>query len=251
MSESDQDFLERQDEFEDRRPPQKEGLSGCAIAAIGCGVVLVILLIVGGLGIWWVANNARTFGAEIAAEVLKASLQELDLPPDQQTRIDARIDDIAQQFKDEKLNGEDVGRIFQRIAEGPLMPAGLALFVKRVYIRDSGLSDDEKAAAEVAIHRFARGVIDESIPEAEREAVLDTISSMDAQGQREFKQKLTDDEVRAFVDAAKQAADDAGVAEDVPEINFADEFDKAIDEALGETAMPAAIPDGAETVPAS
>ncbi len=251
MSESDQDFLERRDEFDDRRPPQKEGLSGCAIAAIGCGVVLVILLIFGGLGIWWVANNARTFGAEIAAEVLKASLQELDLPADQQTRIDARIDDIAQQFKDEKLSGEDVGRIFQRIAKGPLMPAGLALFVKRVYIRDSGLSDDEKAAAEVAIHRFARGVIDESIPEAEREAVLDTISSMDAQGQREFKQKLTDDEVKAFVDAAKQAADDAGVAEEVPEINFADEFDKAIDEALGETAMPAAALDVVEPAAAT
>ena len=127
----------------------------------------------------------------------------------------------------------------------------MALFVKRVYIRDSGLSDDEKAAAEIAIHRFARGVIDESIPEAEREAVLDTISSENAQGQREFKQKLTDDEVRAFVNAAKQAADDAGVAEEVPEINFADEFDKAIDEALGETAKPAAAPDVIEPASAT
>ena len=74
---------------------------------------------------------------------------------------------------------------------------------------------------------------------------------MNAQGQREFKQKLTDDEVRAFVDAAKQAADDAGVAEEVPEINFADEFDKAIDEALGETAMPAAAPDVVEPAAAT
>ncbi len=246
---AEQDFLEARDDFDNERPPEKQGLSGCAIAAIGCGVVLVLFLVLGGVAAWWIANNARSFGTDLAAEVLKSSLRELDLPADQQTRINARIDDVAQQFKDEKLTGEDVGRIFQKISQGPLMPAGLALFVKRVYIRDSGLSDEDKEAAELAIHRFARGVIDESIPEAEREAVLDTISSKDMNGQRQFKQQLTDDEVRGFVDAAKQAADDAGVAEEVPEVNFADEFDKAVDDALGETAQPAAFPD--EVEPAS
>lgn len=246
MSESEQDFLERRDDFDERPVPRKEGMSGCAIAAIGCGAMLVLLLIVGGFGAWWVANNARAIGSDLAAQVLKGSLRELDLPPDQQKRIDARIDDVAQQFKEEKLTGDDVGRIFQKISQGPLMPAGLALFVKRVYIRDSGLSEDEKAAAEVSIHRFARGVIDESIPETERESVLDTISTKNAQGQREFKNNLSDDEVRTFVDAAKQAADDAGVAEEVPEINFADEFDKAVDEALSEAGQPFPIQELAE-----
>ena len=81
--------------------------------------------------------------------------------------------------------------------------------------------------------------------------MLDTISVENVQGQREFKQQLSDDEVRTFVDAAKQAADDAGVAEEVPEINFADEFDKAVDEALGETVNPTAIPEAAEPASAS
>lgn len=237
MSESDQDFLERQDDFGEQRAPRKEGLSGCAIAAIGCSVVLVLVLVLGGLVAFWSFQNARQLGADFAAAALKEGLKELDLPADQQTRINARIDDVAQQFKDEKLTVDEVVHIFEKIGQGPLMPAGLALVVKRVYIRDSGLSDEEKDAAEISIHRFVRGVIDESIPEAEREAVLDRISTMDPQGNRQFKETLTDDEVRAFVDAAKQAADDAGVAEDVPEINFADEFDKAVDEALGQTAQ--------------
>lgn len=228
-----QDPFEPQNDFGDAPPARKEGLSGCALAAIGCGVVLLLAVVLGGLGAWWLATNVRSVGADIAATALKEGLNELDLPADQQTRINARIDDVAQQFKDQKLTVEEVVHIFEKIGQGPLMPAGLALVVKRAYIRDSGLSDEEKAAAEVAIHRFARGVIDESIPEPTRESVLDLISTADAQGNRQFKQTLTDDEVRAFVDAAKQAADDAGVAEEVPEVNFADEFDKAIDEALG------------------
>jgi hypothetical protein len=240
MSESEQDFLERRDGFDERSVPQKEGLSGCAIAGIGCGIVLLLLLVFGGIAAWWIATNARSMGADIASTALKEGLKELDLPVDQQTRINARIDDVAQQFKDEKLTIEEVVQIFEKVSQGPLMPAGTALFVKRVYIRDSGLNDEEKTAAELAIQRFARGAIDGSIPEAEREAVLDTISTKDAQGQRQFKQKLTDDEVRTFIDAARQAADDAGVANEVPEINFADEFDKVVDEALGQTAAAAA-----------
>lgn len=110
------------------------------------------------------------------------------------------------------------------------MPAGVSLFVKRVYIRDSGLDEAEKEAAHIEIQRFARGVIDESIPEEKREAIFDMISTMDPQGNRQFKQKLTDAELRAFI----EAADEAGVPTEVPEINFADEFDKAIDEALGQ-----------------
>ncbi len=253
MPESDQDFLERRDEFDDRRPPRKEGLSGCAIAAIGCGVVLVILLIVGGLGIWWVANNARTFGAEIAAEVLKASLQELDLPADQQVRIDARIDDIAQQFKDEKLTGEDVGRIFQRIAEGPLMPAGLALFVKRVYIRDSGLSDDEKVAAEIAIHRFARGVTSTSpFRKPNVEAVL-RHHRLENAGPARIQAELTGIiKVRAFVNAvAKQQLTMLASRRVVLRSTLLTSLTKLTIKALGETAKPAAAPDVIEPASAT
>lgn len=236
---SEQEPFDPQNDFDGAAPAKKEGLSGCAIAAIGCGVVSLLVIIVGGLGVWWLSQNARQLGADFAATALKEGLKELDLPADQRTRIDARIDDVAQQFKDEKLTLEEVVHIFEKIGQGPLMPAGLALVVKRAYVRDSGLSDDEKARAETAIHRFARGCIDKSIPESTSDSVLDLISTKDPGGNRQFKQTLTDDELREFIAAAKQAADDASVAEEVPEVNFADEFDTAIDEALGVSSSPA------------
>ncbi len=229
--------MSQPDPFESQDPnhvPEKKGLSGCAIAGIGCGVIVVLGLIAVAVTGLWFANNAREFGTDFAVAAMKEGLNELEFPDDQRERMRDRIDDVGQQFKDGKLDIEQVGAIFERLSKSPILPAGVSLFVKRVYIRDSGLDEEEKAAADTAIQRFARGVIDNSIPEAKREAVLDMISTKKVNNNREFKQKLTDEELRAFLKAVTEAADEAEVPAEVPEINFADEFDKAIDEALGE-----------------
>jgi len=180
---------------------------------------------------------------------MKEGLEELDVPDDQRKRMHGRIDDVGQQFKDEKLDLEQVMAIFERLSKSPILPAGVSLFVKRVYIRDSGLDEEEKAAADIAIQRFSRGVIDGSIPEAKREAVLDMISTKDVNGNRQFEQELTDEELRDFLQTVTETADEAGVPAEVPEINFADEFDKAIDEALDEFGGPELIDELAEPLP--
>ncbi|NQV26629.1 MAG: hypothetical protein HQ518_19915 [Rhodopirellula sp.] len=237
MSQSDPFESDDQDEI-----PQKKGLSGCAIVGIGCGVIVVLALIAAVIGGFWIANNGREFGTDLAVSAMKEGLNELEVPDEQRTRMHDRIDDVGEQFKEGKLEMQQVVAIFKKLSESPILPAGVSLFVKRVYIRDSGLDDAEKAAADIAIQRFSRGVIDKSIPEAKREAVLDMISTKRADGNREFKQKLTDDELRDFLKGVTEAADEAGVPAEVPEINFADEFDKAIDEALGEVGGGVIVP---------
>jgi len=212
------------------RPP---GMSGCSKVAIGCGGIALFGIIVAAIAAWYIANNVRELGADLAAGAMKNGLKELKLPADQQQRIFARIDEVSQNFKDKKITLEQVGQIFQEIAEGPLMPAGMSLVVERAYLDESGFEEDEKDAARIATRRFTHGTIRQMIPEQQVNAVLDTISSVNDENNREFRHPISDEELRAFVAAAKQAADDAEVPEDVPEVNFADEFDKAIDEALG------------------
>jgi hypothetical protein len=190
MSQSDPFESDDQDEI-----PQKKGLSGCAIVGIGCGVIVVLALIAAVIGGFWIANNGREFGTDLAVSAMKEGLNELEVPDEQRTRMHDRIDEVGEQFKEGKLEMQQVVAIFKKLSESPILPAGVSLFVKRVYIRDSGLDDAEKAAADIAIQRFSRGVIDKSIPEAKREAVLDMISTKRADGNREFKQKLTDDEL--------------------------------------------------------
>jgi hypothetical protein len=215
-------------------PVPKPGMSGCAKVAIGCGVVAAIALIAGGIGVWWVASNVRQLGANAASAAMKEGLRELELPADQQERIFGRIDEVAQRFKDKAITLEEVGQIFERISKGPLMSAGLALVVERAYLQQSGFDDEEKFAARETIQRFSHGTINKMIPEAEVNSVLDAISTENAGGGRQFQHPVTDEQLRAFIAAAEKASDDANVPEDVAEVNFADEFDKAVDEALGD-----------------
>jgi hypothetical protein len=243
---SQPDPFESQDQD---RIPEKKGLSGCAIAGIGCGVIVVLALIAAVVGGLWVAKNGREVATDFAVSAMKEGLEELDVPDDQRKRMHDRIDDVGQQFKDEKLDLEQVMAIFERLSKSPILPAGVSLFVKRVYIRDSGLDEEEKAAADIAIQRFSRGVIDGSIPEAKREAVLDMISTKDVNGNRQFEQQLTDEELRDFLQTVTETADEAGVPAEVPEINFADEFDKSIDEALDEFGGPELMDELAEPLP--
>ena len=115
------------------------------------------------------------------------------------------------------------------------MSAGLALVVEQAYLEQSGFDEEEKAAARATIHRFSHGTINRLISEDQVNSVLDAISIENAGGGRQFQHPVTDEQLREFIAAAKQACDDANVPEEVPDVNFADEFDKAIDEALGES----------------
>ncbi len=230
-----------------RPKADKSGMSGCAKVALGCGAIVFISLIAAGIGLWWIATNAREIGADLAGTAMKEGLKELRLPADQQQRIFERIDEVAQRFKDEKITLEEVFEMFREISEGPLIPAGMALVVDRAYLEESGFDDEEKATARVTVQRFTHGTIREMIPQAEVETVLDAISTKNNNGERTFRHPVTDEELRTFIAAAKQAADDANVPEEVPKVNFADEFDKAIDEALGKRRSP--VPNASPTEP--
>ncbi|MBB73105.1 MAG: hypothetical protein CMJ75_01185 [Planctomycetaceae bacterium] len=207
--------------------------NGCRNLMIGCGCLAAVAIPITLAGTIWAVFNWRFMLAQTGTLVIKTAIRELQIPPDQRQRINQRIDQLAQQYTDGDLSGEQLGQIVENITTGPLLPAGSALVVERQYLDDSGLDATEKEAARQAIQRFAYGSLNESIPADTFSEVLDTISDTDGpEGQRTFRQSLSDDELRGFIAAAVEAADAAGVPTEVPDVNFADEFDKAVDEAL-------------------
>lgn len=221
-----------------RDPNTPAEMSGCAKVGVGCGIATLILFVIGGLGIWYAYSTARSWGTDLAASTLKDGIKQLKLPAEQEQQIAARIDNVSQQFKDGHLNLKDMERIFGSIVESPLLSAGMALVVERAYLDKSGLSEEEKSAAKTTIHRFTHGAIQNLIPRQTVDAALDHISTVNNEGAREFRSPVSDDELRAFLKAAQQAADESDVPAEVPEVDFADEFDKAIDRALGLPSTP-------------
>jgi len=240
--------LDDQDPSTPDQAPANDGLSGCACAAIGCGVVFLFMLVIGGLSIYWIATNARRVAVTAAVPTLQKAVSTLNIPEDQQQQIDKRIQQVGEQFEKGDLSLEDLGNIVKTAAQGPLAPAAATLWFTEQYISKSNLTDDEKAAAVMTTRRFGRGILNDSIPSETQDKIMDMITDTNDQGQKQIKDRLSDAELKDILKEMADAADAAGIEKSIPEINFADEFDRAIDQALGKApeSSTAATPQGGE-----
>ena len=218
-----------------QQAPPKEGMSGCAMAAIGCGVIALLMLIIGGVGVYWAAQNIRGLAADAVTPALQEAVSGMEIPEDQKKQISARIGEIGTDFKEQKLTLNDLEKLIKGIVESPIAGAAASIWFTNQYINKSGLSEDEKTEAVTTTKRFAYGLLDKTITEQQANEVMNLVTEEKANGQTTYKETLTDKELTEILTKMKDAADGANVPAEVPEINFANEFDKVIEKTLGRT----------------
>ena len=213
-------------------PPNNGGMSGCALAAIGCAVFSLVLICIGLAGVYWLTQNARGIAANMVTPAIQEVVSQMEIPADQKKQISARIEQLGDDFKNQKIGVDDLSSVLAGLAESPLARAAAAIWFTDDYIAKSGLTADEKSEAKVTSKRFATALLDKSVSDKDANAVFDLVSEGSANGQTVFKPTLTDPELRELLDKMKMAADDADVPSNVPEINFASEFDAVVDKSL-------------------
>jgi hypothetical protein len=197
---------------------------------IGCLVVFAILLVILILAGVWVSQHWRGWVSDFGSLAMKQMIADAELTPDQKQAISIQIDRVADGFKNGQLSLEQIA---DRILKSPLMDSILATAADKKYITGSRLSDQEKAEGRTSVRRFARGVIDHKITQAEAEATLDHICNRHGNN-IQLKPFVTDDELRAFLKQAKEQSDKAGIPEQPETIDAAAEFKKIVDEAMNE-----------------
>lgn len=217
--------------YSDYSPPKSNTARN---VVIGCSVAFGIFLLIGAIGIYIVFANIKTIGAELVGAALTAAINESPLPAEQKGRLVARINQIKDDFKSDKISGQQMEALLQALTQSPVLPAGAAIFAEEMYLKPSGLSDAEKQVGRRSIQRVVRGAIDKSISEATLDQVMAPLSEPDTsnRGNTKLKQKVSDAELRDFLQRAKTAADDARVPDEDFNVNLADEFDKVIDSVL-------------------
>ncbi|MCP4941690.1 MAG: hypothetical protein GY924_06860 [Planctomycetaceae bacterium] len=156
----------------------------------------------------------------------------MKIPAEQKTQISAKINELGEDFKNEKIGGKELQEVLAGVASSPFAGAAAAIWFTDEYVSKSGLTDAEKQDATITAKRFAKGMLDKSISDKEATEIMDMISEKTPDGQTNFKETLTDKELQATLLMMKNAADSAGVPMDVPDINFANEFDKVVDRVL-------------------
>lgn len=225
---------ERRETFatEEREPTPVQGPSGCRGFAMGCGcAILGLLVVLIGVGAW-VAISWKGWAAGFAKQAAAEAVARSSLSPEDKARVVKRINSLADDFQAGRLTTEQAKRVFEEITNSPLLPIALVMAADEQYVKPSGLTDEEKETARRALQRLARGAFEKTIGEREINEVMQPLMDRQPDGSQRLKNRLTDEELKAFIENAKAKADTVGVPDEPFDVNIADELDNAIDRAL-------------------
>jgi hypothetical protein len=215
----------------------------CLMGCLWTSAVLVVVITL--LGIW-AAPRLRGWFASIGSQAIKQSIQAANLPQQEKDELGVEIDRVAEAFREGKLSGDQVGAILTMIMKSPLAGAIAVAVADAQYFDASGLSEEEKTAGRLTLQRFTLGAIDERIPEAKRDEVLALIGEKDAKGNFQLRERVSDEELRAFLAKAQAEADAAGIEPQPPAVDLSSELKRIVDQALADpNSLPAEMPDGA------
>jgi hypothetical protein len=219
----------------------EEKKNGCLkFGLIGCGVVLIIGIIVVVVGGLYVKNNAKGLLAGIVEVGAKAMITELPISEEEKTKSMEQIGRITEKIKSGEINAEQGQAIIAGLQEDFLMPVTIMVQFDNVYIPKSSLTAPEKEAAKLTVNRFMQGISGGKIDASEMQSVFDVISlnkvstqPQPGQQQPNVKAQLSKDELDKCLKAMKTAADKAGVGAEKQDIKVSDMLKKIIDKGLG------------------
>lgn len=211
--------------------PKKSGWGGCLL---GCLVTFGICCVLCAGAGYYVYSNASTWISKIARQGIEAGLQETDLPPEEQTAILEQFDRVVAAYDAGELTLEELGPAIEKLAESPIVGLIMLEAVEAKYIKSSGLSDEEKTAAQRTMVRVARGMIEERFEKEEFEKLskhflVETVSNPN---QPQLKQNLSDEELRAMLADAKELADSKEVPDEDYEFRISEVLRNTVDELL-------------------
>ncbi len=207
---------------------QRHGFaSGCLIA------VVVVVLIIVGAGIF-VAKNFKSWAAEGITAAMSMMIEESDLPEVERTEIIEILNQVKEEYLAGDITIEELGHILEAMTSCPAIAMGIVIQFEASYVAISSLSDGEKNEATLALNRFAQGLTNGLIGWEEIEDIIAPISETDAEGKQTLKDpgSVTDGEIREALAAVKRAADNAGISEELVEVDISESFRTTIEEAL-------------------
>jgi len=211
-----------------------------ALQVIGIGCLVLVLLC--GLGGYFVVRNFKRLATNLARQAAVQGIRSAGLPKDIQDGFIKHIDRLVDGYKSGKISTEQLGTTLEAIAESPIIPMTLILLADTHYVQGSGLSDAEKQAGTRTLQRFCRGVVEETIDSDQVDQVTALISEPKPDGGTRFKEALTDQEVRTFLAKAKEFADAAEVPDEPCPIDPVATFGELVDKALAGLLTPTTQP---------
>ena len=149
----------------------------------------------------------------IITGAIKKLVTKMRVSEEQKTLISEQIDRFGQAFINDQISRDDITKISKKMEEGQFGKL-MALWAGEMkYITPSGLTDDEKKAARVTLARLAKGLKDGKVNRRKFNQIAAPYSETDFDGKHNFKDTISDEEIRSFL----RKADELLIESEVPE----------------------------------
>ncbi len=218
---------------------------------VGCGVAILIFILLIGIGAFYVSSNWRGWAATGITNGLDATLAEIQIDPAEHAEIMTHVDELMQRFEDKDITIEQLATVVAELADSPVIPASMVMGIDTLYIENSELEEAEKTQARIDLSRYTQGLCSKAINEDSVAQVLASVTThtpddddirlnltIGPNGQTitalKSADKVSIDELRELIAVAKAKADEAEITETPDPIDLSDEIAKAIGVALGE-----------------
>jgi hypothetical protein len=210
-------------------PPQQSS-GGCGWSILlGCGGLMLILVLLCGGGVWWASQNVERLAAMAVRQVIVALVNESELPAEEKTEVIAQVDRVVNAFAAKKISQKELEGIFEELQKSPVFAIIGAWGLDKMFIEPSGLPADEKEAGRRTLERVMRGLMEKKISE---QTFQQSMPRQAQPGQPPRNDRLTDEEVREMLTKMKKLADDAGIPDEGYDVDVGDEVKKIVDKAL-------------------
>jgi len=194
------------------------------VLGIGC---LIIFLFVAAAGVY-LAMNARSLASRGAQAMITAVIEDTDLPAEQKAALTERSRGLTDAFRDKEITLEELGRVGEALANGPLAAVAIVGAIQTQVIESIPDSEEERSAAVRAFQRYSRGVAEGSIPPSHFQDLVRPLTDEDAEGDRPVLNGLDAAHRAQFLEALMAAVEEAGVPDEPYEVDFVALFDQAV-----------------------
>lgn len=210
------------------RSRQGSALKGCLIAL---GILLILLVGVGA----FVYMNWKGWTASAIRSATTQAVQDSKLTQPDKDKIVKKVDSVMTDFEAGKVSVEQLGKVAEELAKGPLLPLTAVNGIEQEYFTLPGLTDEDRAAGKRAIDRAARGIAEKKIPQTKLDDLLAPIADRNPNGgfQLRPKDQVTAEDVKKLIEIAKTEADAAQIPDEPFTVDIATEVVDAIDRVLG------------------
>ena len=137
--------------------PERER-SGWQSCLVGCLIVTVVLLVLGGIAVRWIWVNWRNVVADAGTEVFAKLVDQSELPDLEKGEVKAQINRLGDAFRENRIPPERIGMILEGFFESALFTSSVVMAVERKHFDQSELTDEEKEQGRKDLRRFVRGM---------------------------------------------------------------------------------------------